>query len=673
MKTFIILCFIAVYAAVCNGQNRTVDSIQLSLLDPPDTDSMELLLTKSGDDTTKANLLGLLSFNYAFNQPDKSIAYGQRGLELSRQLGYKKGIADCSQAMGWGLWGVGNYSQALSIAFKVLRLYEELQDEERVAYTYYFLANIYRDFGDYKRALVAVQNGAKIYESLNASDLIGNAITGSIYDLQNRLDSAPYFIQKAVDIDRKINPGRWGWLYYLQGNIYRKMKEYDSAMYYYRTALPLVDYKDIVETYNGIAMLYKDTGNIDSSIFYATEVMQKWRYISYQRGVLQAANILAEDYKKLAERDSTIKYLELSKILNDSLFNQSKERDIQNMAFNEQIRQDELVREQAKFRNKLKMYALLGLGFIFLVIALFLWRNNQHRKKAYVLLQQQKQETDTQKTKVEHTLLELKAAQAQLIQSEKMASLGELTAGIAHEIQNPLNFVNNFSEVNKELLAEMKDEIDKGNLNEVKTIANDVIDNQEKINQHGKRADAIVKGMLQHSRTSSGQKEPTDINVLADEYLRLAFHGLRAKDKSFNAKFETDFDQSIEKINVVPQDIGRVILNLINNAFYAVSLAPPVGGGFKDPNYKHEPTVWLSTKKIDGKVEIRVKDNGPGIPQKVLDKIFQPFFTTKPTGQGTGLGLSIAYDIITKGHGGDLKVENREQQGAVFIIILPVI
>jgi signal transduction histidine kinase len=252
-----------------------------------------------------------------------------------------------------------------------------------------------------------------------------------------------------------------------------------------------------------------------------------------------------------------------------------------------------------------------------------------------------------------------------------MASLGELTAGIAHEIQNPLNFVNNFSDVNTELIDEANQEIDKGNVSEVKTILNDIKDNEQKINHHGKRADAIVKGMLQHSRTSSGQKEPTDINALCDEYLRLAYHGLRAKDKSFNATTKTEFDNHIGKINIVPQEIGRVILNLINNAFYAAPLLPE--GGFKDPNYKHEPTVWVSTKKEGNKVLISVKDNGPGISQKVLEKIFQPFFTTKPTGQGTGLGLSLSYDIITKGHGGELKVETKEGEGSEFIIQLPVI
>ena len=257
-----------------------------------------------------------------------------------------------------------------------------------------------------------------------------------------------------------------------------------------------------------------------------------------------------------------------------------------------------------------------------------------------------------------------KLAEKQLRHSEKMASLGELTAGIAHEIQNPLNFVNNFSEVSHELIDEMKTELDIGDTNEAKNIANEVKQNLEKILHHGKRADGIVKGMLQHSRTSSGQKEPTDINALAGEYLRLAYHGLRARDKSFQAKFESDFDNCIGSINIIPQDIGRVILNLINNAFYAVDEKK------KKISDGYEPTVSVSTKRSNGKIEIRVKDNGNGIPKKILDKIFQPFFTTKPTGQGTGLGLSLSYDIV-KAHGGELKVETKEGKGSEFIIQLP--
>jgi two-component system, NtrC family, sensor kinase len=284
-------------------------------------------------------------------------------------------------------------------------------------------------------------------------------------------------------------------------------------------------------------------------------------------------------------------------------------------------------------------------------------------------------ELRNQKEQVENTLAELKSTQAQLIQSEKMASLGELTAGIAHEIQNPLNFVNNFSEVNTELIEEMKEEIDKGNFEQVKIIANDIRENEDKINYHGKRADSIVKGMLQHSRRStSGSKEPTNINALADEYLRLAYHGLRAKDKSFNATMKTDYDETIGNINIIPQDIGRVILNLITNAFYAVTEKNASNPG-KDQNkpyqaeQQYEPTVSVSTKKINDKILLTVKDNGNGIPHEVQEKIFQPFFTTKPTGQGTGLGLSLSYDII-KAHGGEIKVETSEGKGSTFIISL---
>ncbi|MEO6685625.1 MAG: ATP-binding protein, partial [Dyadobacter sp.] len=268
------------------------------------------------------------------------------------------------------------------------------------------------------------------------------------------------------------------------------------------------------------------------------------------------------------------------------------------------------------------------------------------------------------KANIEGTLIELKATQSQLIQSEKMASLGEMTAGIAHEIQNPLNFVNNFSEVNTELIAEMQAKIQQGNLEEVQAIAADIAANEEKINHHGRRADAIVKSMLQHSRSSSNDKELTDINILADEYMRLCYHGLRAKDKLFNATIKTDFDTSIGKIKIIPQDIGRVVLNLVTNAFYAVNKRKQNG------TEGYEPTVTLSTKKTGDLVEISVGDNGSGIPAKVLDKIFQPFFTTKPTGQGTGLGLSLSYDII-KTHGGEIKVDTKEGEGSEFIISLP--
>jgi len=307
-------------------------------------------------------------------------------------------------------------------------------------------------------------------------------------------------------------------------------------------------------------------------------------------------------------------------------------------------------------------YCIYGILFIALIFSLDRFQKARILKKER---EKTRSKEMAQAKEIEKAYNELKVTQSQLIQSEKMASLGELTAGIAHEIQNPLNFVNNFSEINKEMLEEMKAEMNKGNINNANAIANDVIENEEKIIHHGKRADAIVKGMLQHSRSSSNIKEPANINALADEYLRLSYHGLRAKDKGFNADFKTDFDNTIGKINVVPQDIGRVLLNLYNNAFYAASERRKMEGE------RYKPMVSVSTKKNIGRVEIKVTDNGNGIPQKVLDKIFQPFFTTKPAGQGTGLGLSLSYDII-KAHGGEIKVESREGEGSQFIVQLPL-
>lgn len=280
-------------------------------------------------------------------------------------------------------------------------------------------------------------------------------------------------------------------------------------------------------------------------------------------------------------------------------------------------------------------------------------------------LEQKRKATEETKSALEKSLQGLKAAQTQLIQSEKMASIGELTAGIVHEIQNPLNFVNNFSEISKELLDEMKEAIEKGDIVEVKEMMNNVIQNLEKIAHHSKRADAIVKGMLQHSRSSTGQKEPTNINALCDESLRLSYHGLRAKEKNFNAKMKTDFDESIGNVNVIPQELGRVILNLINNALYSVDEK-------KKSGIEHyDPTVLVTTKKVGKSILISVSDNGNGISKMNFDKLFLPFFTTKPIGKGTGLGLSMSYDII-KAHGGELRCESEEGVSTVFTVILPI-
>jgi len=418
------------------------------------------------------------------------------------------------------------------------------------------------------------------------------------------------------------------------------------------------DLDDVSRCYTLLADFYLEKKpNKDSSLLYSKKYLEVLQQIGSAK-LGQAYLTIYKSYKLNKNTDSAYKYLQLASPANDSAYEARIKSlsEFQELAFDDQLRLQELEKEKIETQNKIRTYALLaGLG-VFLLIGLFLYRNNRQKQKANLVLQQQKD-------KVENTLQETTSTRGQPIQSEQTASLGELTAGIAHEIQNPLNFVNNFSEVSTELIDEMNVELDKGDFEEAKAIASDVKQNLEKINHHGKRAGDIVKGMLQHSRSSSGVKELTDINALCDEYLRLSYHGLRAKDKSFNATMNTDFDTTIGNINIIPQDLGRVVLNLINNAFYAVNEK-------KNLNSEgYEPTVSLSTKKENNKIMISVTDNGNGMPEKLIDKIFQPFFTTKPTGQGTGLGLSLSYDIV-KAHGGELKVETEEGEGSTFIISL---
>ncbi len=347
--------------------------------------------------------------------------------------------------------------------------------------------------------------------------------------------------------------------------------------------------------------------------------------------------------------------------------------------------------KDAENLSKQKMLTLLlvSLGIISVISIIA----NRQKQKSNIILKNQKEEVNIQKIKVENALASLQSTQAQLIQSEKMASLGELTAGIAHEIQNPLNFVNNFSELNNELVTELNDELAMGNEQLAKDnkqdvllkiqsaidIANDLKENSKKINQHGKRAESIVKGMLEHSRKSNGVKDLTDINKLCDEFVRLSYHGLRAKDAKFNCDYKLDLDPNLPLVNVVSQDIGRVILNIVNNAFQAsaenlvgLSVIPLKDQrGLSDGQNEYIPLVSVSTKYLGDKIEISITDNGPGIPDHIKDKIFQPFFTTKPSGQGTGLGLSLAYDIV-KAHGGEITVESKNGYGTEFIIKIPI-
>jgi two-component system NtrC family sensor kinase len=484
-----------------------------------------------------------------------------------------------------------------------------------------------------------------------------------------QLDSAKKYIDKSFSYPpsplKAINASGFDFA----GQVQAGLKNYDSALLFYRkgiqTFLELKQiYRGLPKIYNSLGVLLNTMGQKDSALLYLHKSLTISERRNFGKEILDAKMRLAQVHES-NDVDSALYYYKQAMDSREILYNQQMQRQIASYKFDIELQQQQAANAQTQFRNQVKIYALLGVALVLLTVGFILWRANDRRKKSFALLEKQKAETDFQKDKAEQTIKVLKATQAQLIQSEKMASLGELTAGIAHEIQNPLNFVNNFSEVNKELIAEMDEAIRNGNLEEVKGIAKNIADNQEKINQHGRQADAIVKNMLQHSRKSTGQKEPIDINALCEEYLRLAYHGIRAKDKSFNAKFEIHSDSSVGKIYVVPEDMGRVMLNLINNAFYAVNERS------KRSTNDYEPTVTLTTKKTGERIFISVKDSGNGIPDAIKDKIFQPFFTTKPAGQGTGLGLSLSYDIV-KTHGGELRVETVEGEGSEFIVSLPV-
>lgn len=632
-------------------------------------DSIKQVLYRAKDDTTRVIVMHDVAVRYTYRYPDSALEYIQKALLLAKKIKSDKRTASTSNTYGTILYVMGNYPLSLQYNFSALRIAEKLKDKELLFNVYSALSSAYREGGDYNNAIYYAHKVRNISEN-NFTNQLHNTykLLGSIYEKFNYLDSAFFYIQQSYKFLR-INkrPMTWASLPYIIGNIYAKKSNYRLALNNYRTGykFALQDKLNInlMELCNGLAETFVKTGQTDSSIYYSKQTLLIGQSTAYPIAIFKASSLLAGIYKAKHAIDSLVKYSDLATATKDSLFNQQKVTEVQNISFNEKLHQQEIEAREVQYKNQVRFYALLVALAVFIMAGILLWRNNQQKQKAHALLLQQKQETELQKTKVEQAYLKLQATQAQLIQSEKMASLGALTAGIAHEIQNPLNFVNNFSDVNAELIEELKSELESGNKQEALLIADDIKENEQKISHHGKRADAIVKGMLQHSRVNTGQKEPTDINALADEYLRLSYHGLRAKDKSFNATIETHFDESIGKIEVVPQDIGRVLLNLFNNAFYAVTERK------KRLNGSFEPLVSVSTKKLADKIEIRVKDNGTGIPQKAVDKIFHPFFTTKPTGQGTGLGLSLSYDIV-KAHGGELKVETKEGEYAEFIVIL---
>ncbi len=507
------------------------------------------------------------------------------------------------------------------------------------------------------RASVALEKDSSLYYFDKAAEILGQ--------YENK-DNDEFKLLSKIELNEY-----YAWYYLERGKYFIDIQN-DSAAYYFEKAKRLKEEKnlqttgpigELIPNYYAAKVAYTQNEPLAAVELLLPEI-QELRSISNRKSLLIELELLAQAFAAAGKYkegfDVQSEVLQLMKLIKQ----ESDATKTLSFEIEKQIQENEndiaVLKAKEEINEKVKYYlygitALLGLFAITLGIAIF----NKQKSNAR-LASKNKEVTDA--------LELLKQTQSQLIQSEKMASLGELTAGIAHEIQNPLNFVNNFSEVNKELIEEANEELEKGDIEETKAILKDLAENSEKINHHGKRAGDIVKGMLEHSRKSTGEKVLTDLNALADEYLRLSYHGLRAKDKSFNADVSTDFDPNLPKVEVIPQDIGRVLLNLINNGFYAVNeKAKKDPDSYREDDYN--PQVIVSTKKTEDGIEVSVQDNGSGIPDSIKEKIFQPFFTTKPTGSGTGLGLSLSYDIV-KAHGGELALETSTNEGAKFIIKL---
>lgn len=642
-------------------------------------DSLRAKLNTNLDDTTRLNIMLELSHAYYLSNPDSNIIFSQQAYTIAEKYKLLQKQSTALSSMATGYTTLGDYPKSIQLYYRSLRISESIHDVLGITRVANNLGDTYIREGDYSRALNYLLPAEKQWRTYINSHKHNDRTSlrlwpilllniGESYLNLGKIDSADNYLQLSHKEGKDFID--------LLGNTYRDFGEVeiarshtDKALKYLSDAIRLSksigDQQMMSESYLSESKLYHNNKRQDSAEYYAQKAFDIASAGKFEQDVLNAGKVLHDYYDEDHNLPLAYKYFRMATAAKDNLYSQERVKQVLSLDFEEKQRQREIAAAQDQYRASVRMYSLIAGMVVLLVLAFIFWRANKARTKAYNLLHKQKDEIDFQKAKVEQTLTELKTTQAQLVQSAKMASLGELTAGIAHEIQNPLNFVNNFSEVNTELIEEMQEEIGKGHYDEVKTIAEDLKANQQKISQHGKRADFIVKGMLQHSRTSTGERQPTNINVLADEFLKLSYHGLRAKDKSFNVNLVTNFDANLPKANVVQQDIGRVLINLFGNAFYTVNQKSKTAGS----DYK--PTVEVSTAQQNGSILVSVKDNGNGIPDTVKDKIMQPFFTTKPPGEGTGLGLSLSYDIVVKGHGGNIDVDTREGEFTEFVVKLP--
>ena len=663
----------------------------------------------------KANELGFL---LAETNPDSAFVFLDQQIEHCRKAGFKKGESDALKIYGNALQNKGDFAASLGYYQKALSIAETLPGNTLVPGILNNIGLVNYNLGNYAEAL------SKFYEAIHGAENTGNQYVKAaalnnialIYFEQEKLEEAKAKYREMLEIYRDLgNQGRMILAYNNIGDvelkqnrpldalknlkighrsamelqspefiemtartlagIYAALDSIQKAEEYYLLSIEIAKEKGYGVPYShsliGLAELYFDEEKYTEAADLANEGMVQAQRMGQPMQLRNANELLSKIQEKEGNFEAALGSYKRFKEFSDSINNTQARRLATALESEYEFSKKTLEFEKASLRQRWLIFSA-GIGSVtFLVILFLVFRNRNRLNEAYHSVMEKNVEIEQKNAVLENTLTQLKSAQQLLIQSEKMASLGELTAGIAHEIQNPLNFVNNFSEISIELLDEMNQQIETGDMEEAKFLASELKVNLAKINSHGKRAGSIVKGMLEHSRKSEGKKELTDLNQLADECLRLSFHGLRAKDSSFNADFKAELDPTLPQVEVVSQDIGRVLLNLINNAFYACTEQKNGANSTLKGSPEYKPQVKITTQKTERGIIISVKDNGPGIPESIKDKIFQPFFTTKPAGKGTGLGLSLSYDII-KAHGGELKVESNVGTGTSFLILLPL-
>ncbi|WP_310392332.1 ATP-binding protein [Hymenobacter sp.] len=626
-------------------------------------DSLRRLLARPQTDHNRVLLLCQVSDQLWTQRTDSAAVYALRALALARRVGYRHGEGEALNRLGAAL-RESNLARALELFQQSLRLAEATRDQALVAQNLRSIGIIYVYLRDQRQGLSYYFRALKIGEQLRDERRVVIELSniGLAYDLFNQLDSARTYQERAYALARRLRTPT-NYILYGLGNVARKQGRSGPARGFYRASIAeskqVGHLRSLNFAYVGLATLFQQTGRVDSSIYYARLGCQAAQANGFLRGVLNASTLLTQDFKRRGAADSALKYQGLMLVMKDTLFGQEKVMRLQSLNYREQQRTQQAAASQAALRSRYRTYALVAGLVGLLALALLLGRHARQQQHAREAL--------------ERSLAELKTAQEQLVQREKMAFLGELTAGIAHELQNPLNFVKNFAEVSTDLVDEITGEHGdpagpgpaRNPALEAEILAG-LKQNLRQISQHGQRATSIIKDMLEHSRTGTGQRRVIDLNALVEDSLRLAYQGLQAKEKGFAAQLTAAYAPEIPPLAVVPGDLGRVLINLLTNAFHAVQQRQR-----QQPDGAYRPEVAVTTRAVPAGVEIRIRDNGIGMSDTVKAKIFQPFFTTKPVGEGTGLGLSLSHDIVTTGHGGTLTVVSQEGQGTEFVITLP--